>query len=87
MAALDLAMQEFKMRRLEETMRRAEGAEVKGDFAGSVVGKWQKLAENGAGVVLYKGREYPVRSIGFTSLPKGSTVELTYAKGQYFAKF
>ena len=87
MAALELAMQEFKMRRLEETMRRAEGAEVKGDFAGSVVGKWKELAENGAGVVIYKGREYPVRSIGFSSLPKGTAVELTYAKGQYLAKF
>ena len=43
MAALDLAMQKSKMRRLEETMRRAEGAEVKGDFAGSVAGKWQRL--------------------------------------------
>ena len=87
MPALNIATQEFQMRRIEETMRRAEGAEVKGDFAGSVAGKWERLDENGAGVVIYKGREYPVRSIGFTSLPKGTTVELTYAKGQYFAKF
>jgi len=87
MAALDTAMQEFNMRRLEETMRRADGAEIKGDFTGSVTGKWLRLDNNGAGVVMYKGREYPVRSIGFTSLPKGATVELTYAKGQYFAKF
>ena len=87
MTAIDMAMKEFNMRRVEETMRRAEGAEVKGDFEGSVVGKWQRLGEDGAGVVLYKGRNYPVRSIGFSSLPRGATVELTYAKGQYFAKF
>ena len=87
MSALSSAMQEYQARRMLEMERRSEGAEIKGDFEGSVKGSWLRLDEGGAGVVLYKSREYKVRSIGFTSLPKGSVVELSYAKGVYFASF
>lgn len=86
MKSLDTAKLEFQQRRLEETLRRAEGAGVRGDFDGSVAGSWNRLDDGGAGVATYKGREYPVRTIGFTSIPKGTTVELTYAQGTYFAK-
>lgn len=86
MKALETAKSEFQMRRMDESMRRAEGAQIKGDFDGSVAASWRRLDDGGAGIAVYKGREYPVRTIGFTSIPKGTTVELTYADGTYFAK-
>ena len=87
MSALTAALQEHKVRRMLEVERRADGAETRGDFDGSVKAAWVRLDEKGAGIALHKGREYKTRSIGFTSLPKGSTVELSYAKGVYFASF
>ena len=87
MSALMAALQEHKVRRMLEVERRSEGAETRGDFTGSVKAAWVRLDEKGAGIALYKGREYKTRSIGFSSLPKGSVVELSYAKGVYFASF
>ncbi len=87
MNALNEAMQLHQARRMLEMERRSEGAEVRGDFQGSVKAAWVRLDQGGAGIALYKGREYKVKSIGFTSLPKGSVVELSYAKGVYFASF
>ena len=87
MSALNSAKDDHMSRRMIEVERRSEGKEIRGDFEGSVKGSWVRLDSGGAGIVSYKGREYRVRSIGFTSLPKGSIVELSYAKGVYFAKF
>lgn len=87
MNALNAAMQEHQARRMLEMERRSEGAEVRGDFEGSVKASWVRLDQGGAGIALYRGKEYKVRSVGFTSLPKGSIVELSYAKGVYFANF
>jgi hypothetical protein len=87
MSALDMAMQEYRTRRMIEMERRSEGAEVRGDFVGSVKAAWVRLDQGGAGIALYKGREYKTRTVGFSSLPKGSVVELSYAKGVYFASF
>ena len=56
MKSLDTAKLEFQQRRLEETLRRAEGAGVRGDFDGSVAGSWNRLDDGGAGVATYKGR-------------------------------
>ena len=73
--------------RLEEVERRDEGATAQGDFKGSVTGFWQKLDKYGAGIVLYKGKLYSTKSIGFLSLPKGTEVELSFANGIYYSKF
>lgn len=87
MGALETSQMSHSMRRGDEIVRRSEGAEIRGDFEGSVQAEWVRLDEAGAGVVSYKGREYKVKTIGFTSIPKSSIVELTYARGVYFAKF
>ncbi len=73
--------------RVTELERREEGARAKGDFEGSVTGYWQRLDQTGVGKVLYKGKTYSVKPIGFLSVPKGTEVELSHANGIYYAKF
>ena len=67
--------------------RRETGHIVKGDFEGSVTGFWVELDDDGAGVVDYAGKRYRTSTIGFVSLPKGTAVELSYAKGVYYSKY
>lgn len=73
--------------RVTELERREEGARAKGDFEGSVTGYWQRLDQTGVGKVLFKGKIYSVKPIGFLSVPKGTEVELSHANGIYYAKF
>lgn len=73
--------------RIIELERREDGAAPQGDFEGSVTGYWEKLDALGVGRVEYKGKIYKTRPIGFVSLPKGTEVELTHAKGVYYSKF
>ena len=70
-----------------EVEHRMDKAPIRGDFEGSVRGTWVRLDDGGAGVVLYKGKEYKVRTIGFSSLTAGAPVLLTYADGIYVASF
>lgn len=60
---------------------------IQGDFEGSVTGKWVKLDSTGAGAVEYNSKLYLTKPIGFTSIPKGTTVEMSYAKGVYYSKW
>ena len=60
---------------------------IKGDFNGSVTGKWVKLDSTGAGIVEYNSKLYTTKPIGFTSIPKGTAVELSYAQGVYYSKW
>jgi hypothetical protein len=60
---------------------------IVGDFEGSVTGRWVKLANNGGGIVSFNRKEYITKPIGFTSLPAGSEVEMSYANGVYYSKF
>ena len=60
---------------------------IEGDFEGSVTGKWVKLSPTGAGIVEYNSKLYTTKPIGFTSIPKGTAVEMTYAKGVYYSKW
>lgn len=87
MDALTSAIEASMVERIVESERRAAGAEIKGDFEGSVNASWVKLDDSGAGLVLYKGKEYKVKIIGSASIPKGTAVELSYAKGIYFATY
>ena len=60
---------------------------IKGDFNGSVTGKWVKLDSTGAGIVEYNSKLYATKPIGFTSIPKGTAVEMSYAQGVYYSKW
>lgn len=84
---LQAALKTNTAERVTELERREEGARAKGDFEGSVTGYWQKLDQTGVGKVLYKGKTYSVKPIGFLSVPKGTEVELSHANGIYYAKF
>ncbi len=70
----------------------AQEAELTGtvyaaDFEGTVTGTWVRLDDSGAGVVLYKGKEYTTVRLGITTLFKGSTVQLSYVKGTYYSNW
>ena len=85
--ALALALQVNSTDRLVEVERREAGIKVSGDFEGSVTGYWIRLDPTGAGIVEYNGKDYIVKTVGFTSAVKGTEVELSYAQGIYYAKF
>ena len=86
MNLIEATIESSSTARIIELERRLEGAAPIGDFEGRVTGYWVKLDDSGVGIVGYKGREYKTKVIGFMSLPKGTEVELTYAKGVYYSK-
>ncbi len=73
--------------RIVRLQQRASDVIIQGDFSGSVTGTWIKLGDSGEGVVKYKSKTYATQPIGFTSIPKGTEVELSYANGIYYSKF
>ena len=73
--------------RIAALQERATDVVIQGDFSGSVTGVWVKLGDSGEGVVKYKSKSYKTQPIGFTSIPKGTEVELSYANGIYYSKF
>jgi hypothetical protein len=73
--------------RLYEIEKRLKGTLIIGDFEGSVTGTWIILAENGAGIVNYKNKEYVTKPLGFTSIQAGKEVEMSYANGIYYSKW
>lgn len=87
MSLLEEALKQNSAARVVELERRESGARAPGDFEGSVTGYWEKLDQSGVGLVLYKGKVYRVKPIGFLSLAKGTEVELSHANGIYYAKF
>ena len=87
MAILDNLISISDSERFAELEKRDSGVAIKGDFEGSVTGHWVKLGQNGEGVVSYNNKEYKTKPIGFTSIPKGTEVELGHANGMYYSKF
>ncbi len=85
--AVQRAMEMGVQQRAMEVERRAQGAEIKGDFEGSVTGVWMGRNKKGAAVVSYKNKNYVTVPLGLVSLPKGAQVELSYAKGIYYSKY
>ena len=73
--------------RIVALQARAAEVIIQGDFSGSVTGVWVKLGDSGEGIVKYKSKSYATQPIGFTSIPKGTEVELSYANGIYYSKF
>jgi hypothetical protein len=87
MALLDTLLNINQADRLAELDRRSSGQLIVGDFDGSVTGVWVQLAENGAGIVSYRNKNYTTKPLGFTSIQAGKEVELSYANGIYYSKW
>ena len=73
--------------RIEDLDRRERSQVVTGDFEGSVAGSWVRLDETGAGIVSYNNKEYVTKRLGFTSIPAGTAVELSFGNGIYYSKW
>ena len=66
---------------------RASETSVAGDFVGSVTASWVLLGEYGEGIVTYNNKRYVTKSLGRSSIPAGTEVELSFANGVYYSKF
>ena len=73
--------------RFADLERREASSVVTGDFEGSVSGFWVRLDETGAGIVSYNDKEYVTKRLGFTSIPAGTAVELSFGNGAYYSKW
>lgn len=87
MALLDGLLEVSYANRVIDLERLGSEQVVEGDFRGSVAGKWVKLDQSGAGIVQYNSRLYTTKPIGFTSVPAGTAVEMTFANGIYYSKW
>jgi hypothetical protein len=87
MALLAMLIEKSQADRLVELEYRASEVTIRGDFTGNVTGFWVKLGDNGEGIVSYNNKHYVTKPIGFTSIPAGTEVELSYANGVYYSKF
>lgn len=87
MALIDDLKQVLVARRLVELERLESQQLIEGDFEGSVTGRWVRLDSTGAGIVEYNSKLYTTKPIGFTSLPAGTAVEMSFAKGVYYSKW
>ena len=84
---LQALLQLSESNRLIDLDTKEQSTGVKGDFTGSVGGTWVRLDENGAGIVKYNDKEYVTRRLGFTSIPAGTAVELSFGNGIYYSKW
>lgn len=87
MALIDSLLEINRANQVLDAERAEKKQFITGDFDGSVQGKWVKLANSGAGIVSYNGKEYTTVRIGFTALKPGTSVELTHANGVYYSKW
>jgi hypothetical protein len=87
MALLDDMLQIAEVQRLVELERLELEQQIEGDFSGSVTGRWVRLDSTGAGIVEYNSKQYVTKPIGFTSVPAGTAVEMSFAKGVYYSKW
>lgn len=87
MALLDDVLQTNRINRVADLERIESPQAIKGDFEGSVTGKWVKLELNGSGIVSYNNKLYITKPIGFTSIAAGAAVEMSHANGIYYSKW
>ena len=87
MALLDEILNMSSANRLIDLERLDSKQIIEGDFEGSVTGRWVKLDATGAGIVEHDSKQYVTKPIGFTSLPAGTAVEMSFAKGVYYSKW
>jgi len=87
MTLLEQMLQIADAQRVVELERLDSKQQIEGDFEGSVTGRWVRLDSTGAGIVEYNSKQYVTKPIGFTSLPAGTAVEMSFAKGVYYSKW
>jgi hypothetical protein len=87
MALVDVVRDVHAANRLAAVEDRSKKIIIKGDFEGTVTGSWVEIAQNGAGIVSYNNKQYVTKPLGFTSIPAGHAVQLTYAKGIYYSEW
>jgi hypothetical protein len=87
MALLDDLLEISVANRVVDLERLDSKQLIEGDFEGSVTGRWIRLDSTGAGIVEYNSKQYVTKPIGFTSLPAGTAVEMSFAKGVYYSKW
>ena len=73
--------------RILDLERLERSGQLEGDFEGSVAGSWVRLDSSGSAVVKYNDKEYYAKRIGFTSVPAGTAVELSFGNGFYYANW
>lgn len=56
-----------------------------GDIESAVKAKWLRLSSSGLGEVEYNQKVYKTIPLGTKSIPRGTTVQMTFAKGVYFS--
>ena len=87
MPILDTLLEIHAANRVADVEKRESGQSIKGDFEGSVTGKWVKLGSDGEGIVSYNNKQYVTKPMGFTSIAAGSPVILSHANGVYFSQW
>lgn len=87
MSMLNDLMEQHMANRLFDVERRRTKRSVEGDFEGSVTGAWVRFDESGGGLVKYDDKEYLTKIIGRSSIPPGTSVQLTHANGIYYSDF
>lgn len=87
MAILETVLNNAQADRLFELDRRESGETIKGDFVGSVTGTWRGLGESASGLVSYSDKVYKTVRLGKTSIPAGTSVELSFANGTYYSNW
>lgn len=84
---------ENKLKQMAEAERvyalelRGNGSLRQPDFEGVVYGSWKGFNTLGAGLVLYKGKTYKTKPLGFTSIPVDTRVQLSYSEGVYYSNW
>ena len=85
MALTDKIAKIARAQRLIAQQAEVEGTIYSADFEGIVTGTWVGISDTGGGLVSYKGKTYTTVRLGFTSLFRGSRVQLSYVQGTYYS--
>lgn len=84
MSVLDTSINLFEAER-QVFLERPKDANAKGDIESSVKAKWLRLSNTGLGEVEYNQKVYKTIPLGNKSIPRGTVVQLSFAKGVYFS--
>lgn len=87
MTLLEEVLQINQVNRITDLERIESPQPIKGDFEGSVTGRWVRLDLNGSGIVSYNNKMYATKPLGFTSIAEGTAVEMSHANGVYYSKW
>lgn len=86
MTVLDASKALFEAER-QVFLERPSNVNDLGDIEGSAKATWVGLDENGLGDVTYRDKIYKTIPLGARSIARGTTVELSFAKGVYFSNW